>query len=150
MTRYFGSHVVGRPLETGGRSFIFEPVEPMGGSWLGVLAVDDESAASVLAESQGAFEITAERFAGLKKKLTTQATGRDSAPLRTPQPPAQPLVGNVAHVVRPGTGPDGSAGDVVETKAGVVLASVELLTTALKPPAEPLIDTMGPKRRKAA
>lgn len=152
MTRYFQSAVTGRPFEAGGRSFIFEPVEPMGGSWLGVLAVDDESAASILSTSEGAWEITQEKFDALKKKRSGAATDRGLPPSPSPQPRPQPLEGNVAHVVLPGDRPEAagnsSAGDA--PAGSIKLASVELLTTALKPPAEPLLEAGAPKRRKAA
>ena len=66
MPRYFKSLGAGRPITLGGRSFTFEPVEPMGGSWAGVLAVDEESAATILAGA--GLEISEARYNELKKK----------------------------------------------------------------------------------
>lgn len=145
MTRYFQAFVTSRPVEVDGQAFIFERVEPMGGSWLGVLALDDESSANKLAAA--GFEIGAEQYAELKKKAT-EAQRPASTLSRQPTPPPQPLVGNVAHVVLPGssgaesvTGNAGEAAPVVKP-----LASVSLLTTRNKPPAEPLLD--APAERK--
>ena len=47
--RYFLTINASHPYIAGGLTFSFEPVQNRGGSWLGVLSVDDESAASALA-----------------------------------------------------------------------------------------------------
>lgn len=145
--RYFTSLVTGRPLNVGGRSFIFEPVEPMGGSWLGVLTVDDESAASILAAAtEAASEITEAEYDRLKKKRQAQGTQPDLTPSRTPQPPPLPLVAGASHAERP----TNSIGADPASAAAETVASISLLTTSKQPPPEPLLDTAPVKRRKAA
>lgn len=152
MVRYFQSIVTGRPLSVGGRSFIFEPVEPMGGSWTGVLAVDDESAASVLANGGGSvWEITAQKYDELKKKRSGAGT---SPGLGSSQPPRQPplaiVVAESAERAERPTSSTAEAGRRAEdggqkTEVG---PSVELVTTKAQPPPEPLLDTAPPKRKK--
>lgn len=119
----------------------------MGGSWLGVLAVDDESAASILATSEAAWEITFEKFDALKKKRAQPGTAQGFAPSQTPQLPPQPL----AVPASPAVAPTASVSEVVPI-VGVAraLASVNLLVTDKKPPAEPLLEIGNAKRRKAA
>lgn len=150
-TRYFQSSVTGRPLvvntPAGERSFNFEPIEPMGGSWLGVLAVDDDSAASILANCEGAWEIMAEKYDALKKKRAGVATAKGFAPSRTPQLPPQPLVASADPAERRSDSPSNS--DIL-AQVSKPVASVSLLTTDKKPPAEPLLDIGLPRRRKAA
>lgn len=153
MPRYFGSAVIGRPLVVttdggGERSFIFEPVEPMGGSWLGVLAVDDDATANVLAGAQGAWEIAAEAYERLKKKRAMGATARGFAPSQTPQLKPQPLVANA----NPAGLPSSSGFDAVKpvTPAKAPLANISLLVTDKFPPAEPLLERNNVRRRKAA
>lgn len=155
MPRYFQSHVTGRALvvshPSGDRSFIFEPIEPMGGSWLGVLAVDDESAASVLATSEAAWEIGQEKFDALKKKRETPGTAQGFAPSPTPRPPPLAMEGSA----NPAGRPSSSSGEVAQgdgtANAGTKLPpSVTLLTTNKQPPREPVLELLTPKRRKAA
>jgi hypothetical protein len=156
MTRYFSSLATGRPVELGGRSFVFEPVEPMGGSWVGVLAVDDESAASILAGA--GLEITPERYDQLKKKVPGR-TAPGYVPLQKPQPPPLPLAGPVV----PAAASTGSSSKAAPAPAGAVtatgvadampdnvpLASVTLRTTTKEPPHEPLLETEKKKKRKS-
>lgn len=148
MVRYFQSIVTGRPLSVGGRSFIFEPVEPMGGSWTGVLAVDDESAASVLAEAGGSvWEITAQKYDELKKKRSGAGT---SPGLKSSPPPRQPpLAIAVVESVERAAAPTSSTAEAQQAAAAKAVGpSVELVTTKAQPPPEPLLDTAPPKRKK--
>lgn len=147
MPRYFQSHVTGRALMVGDRSFLFEPVEPMGGSWLGVLAVDDESAANILATSDAAWEITEEKFDTLKKKRSGAATVPGFAQSQTPQLPAQPMV-----AASPADRLSSSSFSAAPAAAAVAVVppSITLLTTSRTPPPEPLLEVMQSKRRKAA
>lgn len=141
MPRYFQSIVTGRPLEVGGRSFIFEPVEPMGGSWAGVLAVDDESAANILANA--GLEITEAVYNRLKKKLPIAETVQGFVPSQTPQLPPQPIV---VSAVRAEDRTSFSS-KIEEVKPAT---SVSLSTTNKKPPFDPLLENITPKRRKVA
>lgn len=140
MPRYFQSLGAGRPINIGGRSFIFEPTEPMGGSWSGVLAVDDESSASILADA--GLEISFEQFESLKKKRTTTLTAQGYVPLQRPQSPPLPLEASVS----PAESRSGSNSNATETVT--ILPSVELGTTTLKPPAEPALETTVEKRKR--
>jgi hypothetical protein len=154
MTRYFQSMVTGRPLTVGGRSFIFEPVEPLGGSWLGVLAVDDESAASILAaDGSAVWEITAEQFESLKKKQTGRETPQGFGLSQTPRLPPQPLQAAAAPAGhRADFNSDGAVRAVPESvrTTAAPVASIELKTTDQRPPDEALFDSPAPKRKKAA
>lgn len=157
MTRYFQAFVTARPIVVDGQSFTFERVEPMGGSWLGVLAVDDPVAANKLAAA--GYEIDQARYDSLKKKVT----GAGRAPVlpqsRQPQLPPQPLAQSASPAGHHGSsgdsGPTGAAGLSAEsasqsTETRAPLASVSLLTTNKKPPTEPLLDTGVRKTRRRA
>ena len=146
MPRYFQSLGAGRPIQLGDRSFVFEPIEPMGGSWAGVLAVDDESAANILAGA--GLEITEARYNELKKKVTDQM-GRGSVPSRTPpQLPPQPLV---ASANRAEVRTDSNSESTTPAAVAPATASVELATTTKQPPFEPLLEVVTTStRRKAA
>lgn len=148
MPRYFQSlTATGRPVIVGDRSFVFEPVEPMGGSWLGVLAVDDESAASHLA-ANGIDEISAERFEALKKKLPGPARAQGFVPSPMPQPPSPPLA---AESAGPAGAPTDRKVDSATAASGAKpLVSVILRTTDQVPPAEALFEEKTAPRRKAA
>lgn len=145
MPRYFSSLGTGRPLVVGGRSFIFEPVEPMGGSWAGVLAVDDPSAASILADA--GLEITEARYNELKKKAAGRTTP-GFVPSPMPQLQPQPLE---APANRAGGHTDSNSERTATPDNAVPpTASVTLATTSKLPPAEPLFEAEPVKRRKAA
>lgn len=136
--RFFITTNASRPMTAGGRVFTFEPVALRGGTWLGVLAVEDSSAASILADRpQGVDEISAERYEGLKKKLTADSTNSR---------PARPTLSSpgvaVADPVASPTSRTTSEAKPVE------VASVELQTTTHQPPAEPLL-AQTTKRGKA-
>lgn len=144
--RFFSSFVTARPLEVGGRSFIFEPVTPLGGGWLGVLAEADDASASILATSGDASEISEDHYNRLKKKLspTSPVSGRLPTPRRELQhlvPPA-----GVAALPPSSTGaetPVSPTGPVEEVLPG---PSVELQMTDKEPPPEPLLD-IEPKKK---
>lgn len=143
MTRYFQSFGAGRPIELGGRSFIFEPVEPLGGSWIGVLAVDEESAANILAEA--GLEISTEAYEKLKKKVTGEWTPPGFVP--SPTPPRLPPQSIVVDAVRAEDRTSFISEKPVpdQSKKNVVLN-----TTRQRPPLEPLLEQNEPIRRKVA
>lgn len=154
MTRYFQAFVTARPVEAGGQSFIFERIEPMGGSWLGVLAVDDPVAANKLAEA--GYEIDEARYDALKKKVAGVEKRNDFVRSRTPQLPPQPLALNASPAEPRGNSGDNASG--VEMGVGssemadapkAPLPSVSLKTTSKKPPAEPILEQGERKPRKA-
>jgi hypothetical protein len=128
----------------------------MGGSWTGVLAVEDDAAASVLAADGGSvWEITEQKFDELKKKRSGLGTspGLKSSPPPRPPPLAIEVVESAERVAAPtsSTGDAGrSAVDGGPSTVGgqPVGPSVELVTTKAQPPPEPLLDTAPPKRKK--
>lgn len=144
-TRYFQSTVTGRPLYVGGRSFIFEPVEPRGGSWLGVLAVDDESSATILAaQTVAVWEITPEKYESLKKKLRATGTSQGFAPSQPPRLPPQPLAANAGRAEHPAN----STTEAANPAPAATVPSVTLATTDKSPPVEPLLENVTTKRKK--
>jgi hypothetical protein len=135
--RFFITTNANRPAKAGGRSFTFEPVALRGGTWLGVLAVEDALAASILADRpSGVDEISAERYEGLKKKQTADLNNS-----RLPQAQSSPGV----TVAEPAV--NVTSRTTVESKP-VEVASVELQTTSSQPPVEPLL-AQPVKRGKA-
>lgn len=115
----------------------------MGGSWIGVLALDDESGANILASS--GLEITQERYDSLKKKRMGQSTAQDSGPSRTPPKlPPQPIVVAAARAE------DRIASSSESNPVPTPQKTVTLRTTKIRPPEEPILDADVPKRRKAA
>ncbi len=144
MPRYFQSIGAGRPITIGGRSFSFEPVEPSGGSWSGVLALDDESGASILAEA--GLEISKESYDALKKKRTGELTAPGFVPSPMPQPAPQPIVVSAVRAE------DRHLSSTFEEKKPepVVAGEYILKTTSKPPPHEPLLVNEVIKRRKAA
>ncbi len=138
MLRYFQSIVTGRPLNVGGRSFIFEPVMPLGGGWLGVLAVDDESAASILAAATDeADEITEEAYNTFKKKRSGRVTQTGFVPSQTPQIKPQPLLPSAVPAVSPTASTGTEAPPASPEPAG---PNVSLGVTDAEPPHEPLLE----------
>lgn len=143
MPRYFQSLGAGRPINLGGRTFIFEPVEPMGGSWAGVLAVDEESAANILASA--GLEIDEARYLELKKKVAGRA--QDSTPSRRPPNlPPQPIVVSASRAEDRIASTSEAATPAPDAKA---TEDFELATTSAQPPVEAVLMNDAPKRRKS-
>lgn len=142
--RYFLTTNASRPHNAGGFAFEFEPVSNRGGSWLGVLAVGEVSAANALAgalasgELQGVDEITAERYDGLKKKLTARRLPREGSHVRQNPRTARDVA--VARVVEPREETRGST--ILDPVARPVVqgSAVQLLVTNKQPPREPLLE----------
>jgi len=78
--RFFKTSNASRRYYAGGFAFDFEPVENLGGAWLGILAVADEAAASSLASAKipQVTEIQQEEHDGLKKKPLIVSSFRES------------------------------------------------------------------------
>ena len=118
----------------------------MGGSWLGVLAVDDESAANILATSDGASEITTQQYDDLKKKRLTPEKADDSRLLLPPRPPAQSLFQNAVPAAQHGRGfGDETPKPIVPPEEGITLR-----VTNLQPPDEAILMEIAPKNRRVA
>jgi len=138
--RYLVSTNALRPLLAAGRSFEFEPVSLRGGTWLGILAVDDESAAGILASSHdGVDEIPFERYDSLKKKLTANSPS-------SPAWPTPPIAERGVAVAEP----VGRSIAPTTAKAAPVAQSVNLKTTTAQPPFEPLLAGVVKTKRRAA
>ena len=138
--RYFLTVNASRPHVAGGLTFVFEPVSNRGGSWLGILAVEEDSAASTLAAASlpGVDEIPLERYDSLKKKLTGTRTGPSESHVRQPRRTARDVA-----VARVADRREGIRGSIVEPKAEPVIqkvTAVTLLTTSKQPPREALLD----------
>lgn len=148
--RYFLTVNASRPYIAGGLTFVFEPVQNRGGSWLGVLSVADDAAASTLAGAalQGVEEIGEDRFISLKKKLMgiPDAPNGSPKPQRVPTPQAR---GEAVRLVEPSGRTRGVGNPLIERPAPTpVVETVTLQTTSAEPPAEPLIDAPSIKTPK--
>jgi hypothetical protein len=142
--RYFITTNASRSYSTGGFTFSdFEPVGQRGGSWLGVLAVADEAAASALASGvaagqvPGVDEITFERFDLLKKKGTgnsTSSTVSQRNPSQRPPASANPAVNHTARTDPNSTG---------------MITAVTLLTGEATPPHESLLEQPAVRRKRS-
>ena len=146
--RYFLTINASHPYIAGGLTFSFEPVQNRGGSWLGVLSVDDESAASALAAAglYGVAEIEEERFLSLKKKLTGTPDALNGSPkpqrVRTPAANAEGV-----RLVEPSGRTRGVGNPLIELPAPKVEA-VTLQSTSAEPPREALLDMPSLKSAK--
>lgn len=142
MPRYFQSSTVSRAVSCSAGSFIFEPSVPMGGSWLGVLAVDEPTASKLAAElPEMVWEISEETYNDIKKKAP--ATEHAWQPLQPRLKSTPPLV-----AAPPAERP--IAATKPEEVAAVLMNGVSLSTTRAQPPPEPLLEAPSEKRRKAA
>lgn len=153
-TRYFLTTNASRPYIAGGLTFSFEPVQNRGGSWLGVLAVEEDSAASALASAtlDSIDEISAERYDSLKKKLTGTPSGQSES--RRPQRVSTPgASAEAVRLVEHQAGARGIGNPLIpRAVAAPVIESIELQTTSAEPPHEPLLDNerVKPKKRYIA
>lgn len=139
--RYFLTTDAARVWTYGGFTFEFEPVRLQGGTWLGILAVDDP-AASILAAAHpdGTDEISEEYYNSQKKKGTADQ-GPAWPRARTPNQA-------VAVANRVGVPIGQISGSSPSTPVGpsstAPVTRVTLLTTKASPPSEPLLG--GPAR----
>lgn len=144
--RYFLNSSANRPVVVGGHSFSFELVGLRGGSWLGILAVEDDSAASILAASLPSTmdEIDAEHYERLKKK---SSANQGTSPA-WPRPTYQDRSLTVAE--RAGRPPilGASSPSVIDHNSTANITAVSLLTTRNLPPTEPLLAVQGGKSRR--
>lgn len=97
--RYFQTSNASRQYYFGGLAVSFEPIDQIGGSWLGVLEVGDESTSSIiqagLAGNPQVSEISKEEYDALKKKPLIPSGSSHQLPEQSPAPPARAaLVGN--------------------------------------------------------
>jgi hypothetical protein len=162
--RYFLTTNASHPAVTGGFTFVFEPVQNRGGSWLGVLAVEEDSAASTLASAGlvNVAEISFERYDSLKKKVRTAGlpSAQSASPLPRPRRTAQ-ANGAVAGLAGRLGAVRGVGNPMIPNRVAAseqpadILPAVSLQSTSVEPPAEPLLDApadkparyYGPKER---
>lgn len=143
MSRYFLTTTARRPIEAAGKSFVFEPVGQWGGSWLGVLATDDESDANILASCSPTTveEITFDQYDAKKKHLTlTPNDSRDSPRPRAENPlnhVVAEVAGSTSPTFKPNGGPNSTEG----------ITRVSVLATDRSPPREPILEGSGSKKR---
>jgi hypothetical protein len=140
MPRYFKSSTVSRAVSSSAGAFIFEPSIPMGGGWLGVLAVA-EPTASVLAADlpQSVWEISEEEFNGIKKKAPGTLTDWQPSPPRRQNQEALVVAAPADRLTNP-TRP--------ESARVIPLDSVTLATTRKQPPVEPLLEMASDKLKR--
>jgi|SRR5579859_6959511 len=141
--RYFFTTIAHKPVEVGGRSFKFEVVGQAGGSYLGVLATDDESEASILGGGSHPLVEEISEFQYDAKKKCLSVTPNDSRvstkPLR--ENPLNHVVAEVAGSTSPTFKPNGGPNST-ET-----ITSVSLLRTDRQPPRETILEAGGPRKR---
>lgn len=137
--RYFLNTSAGRPIVAGGETFEFELVGLRGGSWLGILALD-EPRASILAAARptNTDEISEELYEAQKKKHSAVAPSSRASPTPTSSEPALTVADRVGSLTPPPVSKDPNS------TAGIT--AVSLMTTPNVPPAEPLLSA-APKRR---
>ena len=141
MSRFFLTTSAAKPVEAGGYSFVFKPVALRGGTWLGILAVEDDLAASSLANAQApnVEEIPSSTYEDLKKKHLPEM----ESPGSSPSPPPVQLPGlTVAEPVGRPTAPT-----TVKQNSTEMITPVTLFTTRQQPPVEPLLETKSTFRR---
>lgn len=150
MSRYFLTTNASLTYNAGGVGFPFEPVCQRGGTWLGVLAVEEDSAANILlaAGFPQVAEISGERFNLEKKKVAPRATGSLASPTRQSSIPGvagragQSSARGAAKGVDPARDPNSTAGIT-----GVsLLGTVVLTATSDLPPHEPLLEQAAGRR----
>lgn len=134
--RYFLTSNANLPYTAGGFAFTFEPVVIRGGSWLGVLAVAEDAAASALAASgiNQVEEITLEQYEAVKKKTTAGPSNFPSSQNNRNEPEAVRPQVRVAEPAERLTGLPSAADDIAH---GV--NPITLLARNLNPPDEPLL-----------
>lgn len=139
--RYFLNTSAARPITAGGETFEFELVGLRGGSWLGILALDD-SRAGILAAARApnTDEISEEAYIAQKKKHSATEPNYPAWP--TPKSPEPAL----AVADRAGSLTPPAASKPVDHNSTAGLTAVSLMMTANSPPAEPLL-TPAAKRR---
>ncbi len=139
--RYFLNTSAARPVVAGGETFEFELVGLRGGSWLGILALD-EPRAGILAAARApnTDEISEELYLVQKKKLSVTQPNSPAWPTPTSPAPALTVADRVGSLTPP------AASSPVDHNSTANISAVSLMTTANSPPSEPLL-SQAPKRR---
>ena len=142
--RYFVNTSAGQPIVAGGFTFDFELVGLRGGSWFGILAVEDDSAASALLDAglTSVGEISFDRYDSEKKKAPQANPSLTSSHLPSQPPPPLPGMA-VAERVGSLTPPP----QVSDTSR--VIESQTLESTDAAPPEEDLLKEVAKSKRRA-
>lgn len=141
--RYFLTTNALKPVTVGGKLFTFEPVGNWGGSWLGVLATDDESDANILAggANHTLEEISAQQFDAKKKHLSLTPNDSRVSMRQQKESPLSHAVADRAGSLSP---PFANNGGPNSTEA---ITRVSVLKTERQPPKEPILESGGPRKR---
>lgn len=136
--RYFLNTSAAKPVVAGGITFAFEPVGLWGGSWLGILAVADDAAASVLAgfHAPNVEEIPFDKYDAIKKKLTSGAGITSNSPI-PPSPHPSPSLAIADRAGLPTVPITGSPAP--KQNSTEMVTPVTLLTSRNPPPSESLL-----------
>lgn len=148
--RYFLNTSAARPIVVDGHTFTFELVSLRGGSWLGVLALD-EPGASILANARtvNTDEIPEEHYDRLKKKQSASQPNSPEWPKPSSTNPALAVADRAGSLTSPAgsnspSTPIGVGPNTHNSLSG--LTAVSLLTTRNQPPPEPLLESGAKKR----
>jgi hypothetical protein len=138
--RYFLNTSAAKPVVAGGETFEFELVGLRGGSWLGILALD-EPRASVLAAARApnTDEISEEIYLVQKKKLSVTPSNSSERRTQSSSEPALTVADRVGSLTPP------AASKAIAPNSTSITA-VSLMMTSNSPPPEPLL-SQAPKRR---
>jgi hypothetical protein len=144
MPRYFITTNASRPYSAGGIGFNFDPVAQRGGSWLGVLALDTPSDATILLSAgfSQVEEIDEARYDSLKKKLGANPNNSPVLPARQ-----KPVGLAVAPVVGRSSGHGAGAVDLSrDPNSTAGMSMVALSSAPVTPPHEPLLEQSTTRR----
>lgn len=149
--RYFLNTSAGRPVVAAGQTFEFELVGLRGGSWLGILALE-EPGASILAAARAVNtdEISEEIYLIQKKKSSANPPNSPAWPRQSATNPALAIADRAGSPTSPGDfdrapNPATAPGGGPNSTSGV--SAVSLMTTTHAPPDEPLLAQPIGKRR---
>lgn len=143
--RYFACTAANRTYSAGGQPFVFELVGPRGGSWLGILAVEEPAASTLAAADIPQIgEISEERYNDEKKKLTNGSGHFQASEHLSIQEPPSLVLAEVAGSPTPPTSAE-PAPKELEKIDGPVLETTEEV-----PPSDPILeDLKRPEKAKA-
>lgn len=136
--RYFLNTSAARPAVAGGRTFDFELVGCRGGSWLGILALDEPEASFLAGVNwPNTDEISEELYLLQKKKSSANSPMQPAWPRPSVQGPHLAVAERVGSLMSPAVS-SAPAPNSHNSLSG--LTAVTLLgTTRNAPPAEPLL-----------
>ena len=140
--RYFKTTNASRLYKTGGWTLEFQPYGQIGGLWYGTLAVEDDSAASALANAgfPQVTELTKEEYDEFEAQKKTHSR-KLGLFFKEPQPIPLRVVESVADkAASPLAEPESASAPSTANPLGVSTTPVATIqTTSEEPPAEPLL-----------